>query len=65
MKTKVEIVNNWLPRYTGKSIDSFGKYFLLTNYLYYVELFSYQLMSKNYHLVLRPLIDGEMSRFMG
>ena len=40
MKTKEEIVNNWLPRYTGKSIDSFGKYFLLTNYLYYVELFA-------------------------
>ena len=30
-----------------------------------VELFSYQLMSNHYHLVLRPLIDGEMSRFMG
>jgi len=40
MKTKEEIVNNWLPRYTGKAIDSFGKYFLLTNYLYYVELFA-------------------------
>jgi len=40
MKTKEEIVNNWLPRYTGKSIDSFDKYFLLTNFLYYVELFA-------------------------
>ena len=40
MKTKDEIVNNWLPRYTGKPIDTFGKYFLLTNYLYYVELFA-------------------------
>lgn len=40
MKTKDEIVNNWLPRYTGKSIRSFGKYFLLTNFLYYVELFA-------------------------
>ena len=40
MKTKEEIVNNWLPRYTGKSIDSFGKYFLLTNYMYYVDLFA-------------------------
>jgi AMP nucleosidase len=40
MKTKEEIVNNWLPRYTGKSIETFGKYFLLTNYLYYVELFA-------------------------
>jgi AMP nucleosidase len=40
MKTKEEIVNNWLPRYTGIPIDKFGKYFLLTNYLYYVELFA-------------------------
>ncbi len=40
MKTKEEIVNNWLPRYTGKSLRSFGNFFLLTNYLYYVELFA-------------------------
>ncbi len=40
MKTKEEIVNNWLPRYTGKKIETFGKYFLLTNFLYYVELFA-------------------------
>jgi putative transposase len=30
-----------------------------------VQLFSYQLMPNHYHLVLRPLVDGEMSRFMG
>jgi len=40
MKTKEEIVNNWLPRYTGKPLKSFGKFFLLTNYLYYVEMFA-------------------------
>lgn len=40
MKTKEDIVSNWLPRYTGKSIESFGEYVLLTNYLYYVELFA-------------------------
>ncbi|MGI6324114.1 MAG: AMP nucleosidase [Bacteroidales bacterium] len=40
MKTKEEIVNNWLPRYTGKSLDSFGKYFLLTNFHHYLELFA-------------------------
>ncbi|HEX2921752.1 MAG TPA: AMP nucleosidase [Bacteroidales bacterium] len=40
MKTKEEIVNNWLPRYTGKSLDSFGEYCLLTNYTYYVDLFA-------------------------
>jgi AMP nucleosidase len=40
MKTKEEIVNNWLPRYTGKELNTFGKYFLLTNFMYYVELFA-------------------------
>jgi AMP nucleosidase len=40
MKTKEEIVNNWLPRYTGKELNSFGKYFLLTNFMHYLELFA-------------------------
>jgi putative transposase len=33
--------------------------------MHQIELFSYQLMPNHYHLVLRPLVDGEMSRFMG
>lgn len=40
MKTKNEIVNNWLPRYTGIPLENFGKYFLLTNFNLYVELFA-------------------------
>jgi hypothetical protein len=32
MKTKEEIVNNWLPRYTGEQLQNFGKYILLTNF---------------------------------
>lgn len=40
MKTKEEIVNNWLPRYTGKKLETFGKFFLLTNFFQYVELFA-------------------------
>lgn len=40
MKTKKEIVENWLPRYTGTSLDSFGEYILLTNFINYVEMFS-------------------------
>jgi AMP nucleosidase len=40
MKTKEEIVRNWLPRYTGNALDDFGKYILLTNFDYYVELFA-------------------------
>lgn len=40
MKTKEDIVSNWLPRYTGKPLESFGKYFLLTNFNSYIELFA-------------------------
>jgi hypothetical protein len=25
MKTKEDIVNNWLPRYTGKKLEEFGR----------------------------------------
>jgi AMP nucleosidase len=40
MKTKEDIVNNWLPRYTGQAIDKFGKYILLTNFSNYVKMFA-------------------------
>jgi len=40
MVTKSEIVNNWLPRYTGTAIEEFGKYIILTNFKHYVELFA-------------------------
>lgn len=40
MKTKQEIVENWLPRYTGTPLDSFGEYILLTNFSNYLELFA-------------------------
>lgn len=40
MKTKQEIVENWLPRYTGTSLENFGKYILLTNFNRYVRLFA-------------------------
>nr|WP_235905615.1 AMP nucleosidase [Tautonia marina] len=40
VKTKVEIVRDWLPRYTGRPIEQFGRYVLLTNFLQYVELFA-------------------------
>ena len=33
--------------------------------IYQVELSRDQLTSNHYHLVIRPFIDGEMSRFMG
>jgi AMP nucleosidase len=40
MKTKEEIVQNWLPRYTGAPLESFGEYILLTNFSNYVDLFA-------------------------
>lgn len=40
MKTKDEIVKDWLPRYTGCALDQFGEYILLTNFSHYLELFA-------------------------
>jgi len=40
MKTKEEIVENWLTRYTGVALEEFGSYILLTNFQHYVDLFS-------------------------
>jgi AMP nucleosidase len=40
MKTKSQIVNNWLPRYTGTAIEDFGKYILLVNFQEYVNMFA-------------------------
>lgn len=40
MKTKKDIVENWLPRYTGVPLDGFGDYILLTNFAHYVERFA-------------------------
>ena len=40
MKTKSEIVRDWLPRYTGRPLESFGRYVLLTNFVQYVERFA-------------------------
>lgn len=40
MKTKEEIVANWLPRYTGIKLMDWGKYILLTNFSGYVQQFA-------------------------
>jgi len=40
MKTKSEIVDSWLPRYTGTPLDKFGQYILLTNFSDYVDMFA-------------------------
>lgn len=40
MKTKEEIVNNWLPRYTGVALADFGQHILLTNFGGYLDRFA-------------------------
>lgn len=40
MKSRQEIVKNWLPRYTGVPLEKFGAYILLTNFDHYVKLFA-------------------------
>ena len=40
MQTREDIVQNWLPRYTGVPLTEFGEYILLTNFDHYVHLFS-------------------------
>ena len=41
MKTKSEIVDNWLERYTGLKIEEFGEYILLTNFDQYLHIFAW------------------------
>ncbi|MEO8884578.1 MAG: AMP nucleosidase [Mucilaginibacter sp.] len=40
LKTKEAIVVNWLPRYTGRPLEAFGDYIILTNFSKYIQLFS-------------------------
>jgi AMP nucleosidase len=40
MNSKQDIVENWLPRYTGQKLENFGEYILLTNFSNYVHLFA-------------------------
>lgn len=52
MKTKDEIVENWLPRYTGRSLGEFPRYVLLTNFMNYVEMFA--------EMFGAPIVGGNM-----
>jgi AMP nucleosidase len=40
LKYKADIVSNWLPRYTGRPLDQFTDFILLTNFSKYLSLFS-------------------------
>ena len=42
MLTKLDLAKDWLPRYTGMSIDDFGDYVLLTNFKNYLTQFANQ-----------------------
>lgn len=42
MKSKKEIVDNWLPRYTGTELEEFGEYIILVNFSNYVYMFAEQ-----------------------
>lgn len=42
MRTKQEIVGNWLVRYTQRPLDYFTPYVLLTNFNHYIDLFCEQ-----------------------
>lgn len=42
MRTKTEIVTNWLPRYTNRELVEFTPYVLLTNFKHYIESFASQ-----------------------
>lgn len=40
LKSRRDIVENWLPRYTGVELADFGDYILLTNFDHYVKVFA-------------------------
>lgn len=40
LKNKSDIVKNWLPRYTGRPLNQFTDFILLTNFSRYLQLFS-------------------------
>ncbi len=40
VKNKAEIVRDWLPRYTGRPLQEFGQFILLSNFIKYVEMFA-------------------------
>jgi AMP nucleosidase len=40
LTSRKDIVENWLPRYTGVPLKKFGDYILLTNFQRYVDLFA-------------------------
>ncbi len=63
MTTKEEIVEDWLPRYTGTQLKEFGKYILLTNFQNYVDLFSerFGVEVKGVNRAMQTATSGEIT----
>ncbi len=57
MKTKEEIVKDWLPRYTGVAVNEFGSYILLVNFSSYVHAFA-KLYSVEVRGADKPMISA-------
>jgi len=61
MKTKKEIVDNWLPRYTGTNLEDFGEYIILVNFSGYVlnfaEMYGVPIMGKE-RAMMSATADG-------
>lgn len=60
MKSKEEIVANWLPRYTGIPLDHWGKYIILTNFSNYVHMFA-EWNDVEIHGMDRPMMSAHAS----
>jgi AMP nucleosidase len=63
MKTKDEIVKDWLPRYTGMPLEEFGKYILLTNFSQYLDLFAqwHQVEIRDYSRPMTAVTAGDIT----
>jgi len=63
MKTKQEIIENWLPRYTGTQLGEFGEYILLTNFSHYLDLFALwnNVEIKGIHKAMPSATAGEIT----
>lgn len=60
MKTKQDIVENWLVRYTGRQLEDFPKYVLLTNFNNYVDMFAEQYGVEVLKTTMPNASNGEM-----
>ncbi len=67
MKTKQEIVENWLPRYTNRCLKDFTPYILLTNFNNYVEMFAQtfnvEVMGRNANMISAQANDITIINF--